>query len=148
MDKVRLDVLLMERGLVPSREKGRRLIMAGQVRVAGQLSDKPGQRVPADAEIAVDGGQPFVSRGGQKLEAALDRFRVVAVPLAPRVPFGRERIRARVRVRQFAGEPFARYAAEPLDIHSQQITFAGSDKARFREHDVPPAPQQLTTLIV
>ncbi len=74
MEKVRLDVLLVERGLVPSREIGRRLIMAGQVRVAGQLSDKPGQRIRADAEVTVDAGPPYVSRGGLKLEAALDRF--------------------------------------------------------------------------
>jgi 23S rRNA (cytidine1920-2'-O)/16S rRNA (cytidine1409-2'-O)-methyltransferase len=48
--------------------------MAGQVRVAGQLSDKPGQRVPTDAVVTVDEGPPYVSRGGLKLEAALDRF--------------------------------------------------------------------------
>jgi len=74
MDKVRLDVLLVKRGLVSSRETGRRMIMAGQVRVAGEVSDKPGQRVPADAIVTVDAGQPYVSRGGFKLAAALDRF--------------------------------------------------------------------------
>jgi 23S rRNA (cytidine1920-2'-O)/16S rRNA (cytidine1409-2'-O)-methyltransferase len=74
MDKVRLDVLLVERGLVSSREVGRRLIMAGEVRVAGQLSDKPGRRVPIDAEITVDQGPAYVSRGGLKLEAALEQF--------------------------------------------------------------------------
>ncbi len=74
MGKVRLDVLLVERGLAPSREAGRRLIMAGKVRVGGELYQKPGQRVSADALVTVEPGQPYVSRGGLKLEAALDRF--------------------------------------------------------------------------
>lgn len=74
MEKLRLDVLLVKRGLVPSREMGRRLIMAGQVRVAGQLLDKPGQRVPANVAVTVKSRQRYVSRGGLKLEAALDRF--------------------------------------------------------------------------
>ena len=76
MDKVRLDVLLVERGLVPSREAGRRMIMAGQVHVDGTCSDKPGQRVGADALITLESGPPYVSRGGLKLEAALKRFDV------------------------------------------------------------------------
>jgi 23S rRNA (cytidine1920-2'-O)/16S rRNA (cytidine1409-2'-O)-methyltransferase len=74
MGKTRLDVLLVERGLAPSREAGRRLIMAGQVRVGGEMYLKPGHRVPTDAAITVDLGMPYVSRGGFKLEAALDRF--------------------------------------------------------------------------
>jgi 23S rRNA (cytidine1920-2'-O)/16S rRNA (cytidine1409-2'-O)-methyltransferase len=74
MKKVRLDVLLVERGLVPSRELGRRLILAGQIRVSGELLDRPAQRVVPNAKITVDTGPPYVSRGGQKLEAALDRF--------------------------------------------------------------------------
>lgn len=76
MGKVRLDVLLVERGLAPSREAGRRLIMAGNVRVGGELYQKPGQRVPANAPVTVEPRQPYVSRGGLKLEAALDRFAV------------------------------------------------------------------------
>jgi len=74
MKKKRLDVLLVERELVSSREKGQRLIMAGQVRVDGELSDKPGRQVPAEAAVTIDQGLPFVSRGGQKLAAALDHF--------------------------------------------------------------------------
>lgn len=73
---MRLDVLLVERGLVPSREKGRRLIMAGQVRVAGELSHKPSQQVPANAEVTIEAKQRYVSRGGFKLEAALDGFQM------------------------------------------------------------------------
>jgi 23S rRNA (cytidine1920-2'-O)/16S rRNA (cytidine1409-2'-O)-methyltransferase len=76
MNKVRLDVLLVERGLAPSRASAQRFIMAGQVRVAQELSDKPGQRVFPDAEVTVAERQPYVSRGGLKLEAALDRFKL------------------------------------------------------------------------
>jgi 23S rRNA (cytidine1920-2'-O)/16S rRNA (cytidine1409-2'-O)-methyltransferase len=76
MKKMRLDVLLVERGLASSREKGRRLIMAGQVRVNGELSDKPGRQVAVDAAITVDEGLPYVSRGGLKLQAALEHFEI------------------------------------------------------------------------
>jgi len=72
--RLRLDAALVERGLVESREKGRRLIMAGEVRVNGQLVDKPGAPVPADAVLELKAALPFVSRGGQKLAAALDGF--------------------------------------------------------------------------
>jgi len=76
MKKLRLDVLLVERGLAPSREKARRLIMAGQVRVDEEIADKPGRQVPAEAALNVDEGLPYVSRGGFKLAAALDHFQV------------------------------------------------------------------------
>lgn len=73
-EKVRLDVLLSDRGLAPSREAARRMIMAGEVRVEGEIRDKPGQRVPADARLDVRQAPRFVSRGGEKLAAALDAF--------------------------------------------------------------------------
>lgn len=72
--KVRLDVLLAERGLAPSREAARRMIMAGEVRIAGEVRDKPGMRVPDDAALEVKQAARFVSRGGEKLAAALDAF--------------------------------------------------------------------------
>jgi 23S rRNA (cytidine1920-2'-O)/16S rRNA (cytidine1409-2'-O)-methyltransferase len=74
MPKVRLDVLLTERGLADSRAKAQALIMAGQVRVAGQVALKPGAAIEADAALQVDSGPRFVSRGGEKLEAALSAF--------------------------------------------------------------------------
>lgn len=73
-DKVRLDILLVERGLAETREKARRLTLAGSVEVDGQTADKPGMAVPRDADVRVRGGLPFVSRGGVKLAAALDAF--------------------------------------------------------------------------
>jgi 23S rRNA (cytidine1920-2'-O)/16S rRNA (cytidine1409-2'-O)-methyltransferase len=74
--KKRLDVLLVERGLVESRERGRRLIMAGQVLVDGRVMDKPGMQVAGGADIRLQAKSPYVSRGGLKLEAALDGFDV------------------------------------------------------------------------
>jgi 23S rRNA (cytidine1920-2'-O)/16S rRNA (cytidine1409-2'-O)-methyltransferase len=72
--KVRLDVLLVERSLVESREQGQRLIQAGQVLVNNQVIDKPGLRVPADAKLQLKASLPYVSRGGLKLSAALKAF--------------------------------------------------------------------------
>jgi 23S rRNA (cytidine1920-2'-O)/16S rRNA (cytidine1409-2'-O)-methyltransferase len=74
MPKVRLDVLLVERGLAESRAKAQALIMAGQVRVADQVTLKPATAVSSDAILTVDSGPRFVSRGGEKLEAALEAF--------------------------------------------------------------------------
>lgn len=74
--KIRLDVLLAQRNLAPSREVARRMIMAGEVRVDGEMRDKPGMRVAADAALAVRQMPRFVSRGGDKLAAALDAFPV------------------------------------------------------------------------
>jgi 23S rRNA (cytidine1920-2'-O)/16S rRNA (cytidine1409-2'-O)-methyltransferase len=74
MSKVRLDVLLVERGLAESRAKARALIMAGQVRVADQVALKPATTVDTNAALTVDTGPRFVSRGGEKLEAALEAF--------------------------------------------------------------------------
>jgi 23S rRNA (cytidine1920-2'-O)/16S rRNA (cytidine1409-2'-O)-methyltransferase len=76
MRKKRLDVLLMERGLVESRERAQSLIMAGQVLVGDDVVDKPGKLVSEDGQVTVREGLPYVSRGGVKLEHALDRFGV------------------------------------------------------------------------
>jgi len=74
MPKVRLDVLLTERGFAESRAKAQAMIMAGQVRVAGQVTLKPATAISADSILTVDSGPRFVSRGGEKLDAALDAF--------------------------------------------------------------------------
>lgn len=72
---MRLDQLLVERGLFPSRERARRAVMAGAVEVDGHRVDKPGTRVGEAARLAVvERGEPFVSRAGRKLAGALDRF--------------------------------------------------------------------------
>jgi 23S rRNA (cytidine1920-2'-O)/16S rRNA (cytidine1409-2'-O)-methyltransferase len=75
MTKQRLDKLMLERDLVPSIEKARALIMAGQVVVGDHTVDKAGQQVTVDADIRLRGENlPYVSRGGLKLRKALDQF--------------------------------------------------------------------------
>ena len=75
----RLDTLLVEKGLVESREKARALILAGQVDVDGHGAAKAGTMVPVDADIRVTGPEhPWVSRGGIKLAHALDAFQIDA----------------------------------------------------------------------
>ncbi|MFP4345899.1 MAG: TlyA family RNA methyltransferase [Anaerolineales bacterium] len=76
MEKERIDRLMVDRGLAKSRNRAQRIIRAGEVRVDGELVDKPGTQVPVEAEISVAERPPFVSRGGEKLEAALERFPV------------------------------------------------------------------------
>lgn len=76
MAKKRLDVLVHEQGLAPSREMAQRYIMAGEITVNGELRSKPGMKVPEDAEITLKSGARFVSRGGQKLLSALEAFPV------------------------------------------------------------------------
>ena len=75
--KTRLDILLAERGLVESRSLAQKLVMAGKVRVDGQVVLKPGSQVDLQADLQVESGPPFVSRGGEKLQAALKAFPVV-----------------------------------------------------------------------
>lgn len=72
--KQRLDLLLVERGLVESREQARRLIMAGEVLINEEVRDKPGQTVATDVQLRIRHALPYVSRGGLKLAAALDEF--------------------------------------------------------------------------
>ena len=73
--KERLDVLLVEKGLAPSREKAKAIIMAGIVYVDGNKEDKAGTTFPENAVIEVKGKTlPYVSRGGLKLEKAMQKF--------------------------------------------------------------------------
>jgi 23S rRNA (cytidine1920-2'-O)/16S rRNA (cytidine1409-2'-O)-methyltransferase len=75
--KQRLDVLLVERGLAPSRERARALILAGQVRVGGVVAAKAGTAVVGDADVVLAApDHPYVGRGGVKLAGALDTFRI------------------------------------------------------------------------
>lgn len=74
--RARLDRLLVERGLVASRQEAARLILAGLVRVAGERVDKAGLSVKVGSPIEVEASPAFVSRGGEKLQHALDAFSV------------------------------------------------------------------------
>ena len=72
----RLDLLLVERQLAPSREEGRRWILAGEVLVNQQPITKAGNLIDCTATISVKAAPPYVSRGGVKLEKALDEFAI------------------------------------------------------------------------
>jgi 23S rRNA (cytidine1920-2'-O)/16S rRNA (cytidine1409-2'-O)-methyltransferase len=75
--KVRLDVLVHQRGLAPSRERAQALLLAGSILVNGQKATKPGTQVASDARVEMIGEpQKYVSRGGLKLEGALKDFGV------------------------------------------------------------------------
>jgi 23S rRNA (cytidine1920-2'-O)/16S rRNA (cytidine1409-2'-O)-methyltransferase len=76
--KKRIDQLLVELGHVESRHKAQAMLLAGHVLVNGQKITKSGRMVPADAEIRILGEMPFVSRGGTKLQAALELFHITA----------------------------------------------------------------------
>ncbi|MGA7552954.1 MAG: S4 domain-containing protein, partial [Candidatus Acidiferrales bacterium] len=75
--KTRLDVAIVERGLAPSRERAQAILLAGNVLVNGQKMEKPGTQIAADASLEIIGeALPYVSRGGLKLEGALEDFQI------------------------------------------------------------------------
>jgi len=78
-ERRRLDQALVERGLAASRERAQAMVRAGLVRVSGTMSERPDQMVAADQAVEVTGVRDYVSRGGEKLAAALDAF-----PIDPR----------------------------------------------------------------
>lgn len=74
MQKIRLDKLLFDKGLIESREKAKALILAGEVTVNGIKADKAGMSVRSDAALEILKKMPYVSRGGLKLKHAIDTF--------------------------------------------------------------------------
>jgi 23S rRNA (cytidine1920-2'-O)/16S rRNA (cytidine1409-2'-O)-methyltransferase len=76
MKKKRIDLLLVERGLAESRNRAQRLVMAGEVRVGGEMVHKSSTQIPEDAEIEIKQRPKYVSRGGKKLAAAIEAFAV------------------------------------------------------------------------
>ena len=78
---IRLDQALVDRGLCESREKAKRAIMAGTVKINGQLARKPSDSIKPDDELALTEAEKFVSRGGHKLEHALEHFELAVTGL-------------------------------------------------------------------
>src|SRR5699024_12594145 len=76
MTKERLDTLLVSRNLIDTREKAKRMIMAGLVFSENERMDKPGMKVDTEIPLHIKGRPPYVSRGGLKLEKALQTFNV------------------------------------------------------------------------
>ena len=73
---IRLDQALVERGLCESREKAKRAIMAGTVKINGQVAHKPSDSIKTDDALELTVAEKFVSRGGHKLEHALEHFKI------------------------------------------------------------------------
>ncbi len=73
-DKKRIDIYLFENGLAPSREKAKAYVFAGHVFLDGKMCDKPSATVSEKQEVEVRGGDEFVSRGGKKLQKAIESF--------------------------------------------------------------------------
>ena len=78
----RLDQALVERGLCESRERAKRAVLAGQVRINDQPANKPSDSVKADDSVTVEAGEKYVSRGGHKLEHALIHFKLEVAGLS------------------------------------------------------------------
>lgn len=77
MEKERLDILIVKKGLAPSREKAKALVLSGQVLAGGRVADKVGETFPCEIEISIKGNAcPYVSRGGLKLEKAMAEFAI------------------------------------------------------------------------
>ena len=74
--KIRLDQLLVGRGLFPSREQARRAILAGEISISTRVADKPSELLEEETPIAVKPTRKYVGRGALKLESALDRFQI------------------------------------------------------------------------
>ena len=74
MPKLRLDELVVLRGLAPTRAQAKAMIMAGRVRKGTERLDKPGKEFPDDSVISLTETPRFVSRGGEKLTAAIEQF--------------------------------------------------------------------------
>ncbi|HDL85986.1 MAG TPA: TlyA family rRNA (cytidine-2'-O)-methyltransferase, partial [Candidatus Acetothermia bacterium] len=70
----RLDKVIKQRGLIRSRSRAQRMIAAGRIRVAGKILLRPGHPIDPEAQIEIVSREPFVSRGGEKLAAALHTF--------------------------------------------------------------------------
>ena len=76
MAGIRLDQLLVQRGLAESREKAQRLIIAGKIRVGGHPQTKPGKTYADDSAVELEQPERYVSRGGEKLEGAFEKFQL------------------------------------------------------------------------
>ncbi len=88
MGKIRLDVLVHKRELTDSREQAQRLIRAGKIRVNGQVAGKPGFTVQEDVELTLEQPPRFVSRGGDKLIGALEKWEDLPIAGATAIDIG------------------------------------------------------------
>ena len=153
MSRVRIDQLLIDRGLAPSRERARALVLAGQVTVDGRPVTKAGAAVDADADVALlTPDHPYVGRGGLKLAHALDTFQIPAA--------GRDCLDIGASTGGFTDVMLQRGAAHvvALDVGHGQLDWKLRNDPRVRvlEHvnaraltiDLLPGPVDLVTIDV
>ncbi|MFO0775660.1 MAG: TlyA family RNA methyltransferase [Nitrospiraceae bacterium] len=151
--RVRLDRLLVDRGLVESREQACRLIMAGAVKVSNARADKQAMLVPADAPIDIDRPTTsYVSRGGEKLAPALDAFRIdpsglVAMDVGASTGGFTDCLLQRGAARVYAvdvgyGQMAWRIRQDP------RVVMIERQNMRYLPHDLVPEPIHLTVIDV
>jgi 23S rRNA (cytidine1920-2'-O)/16S rRNA (cytidine1409-2'-O)-methyltransferase len=151
--KERLDRLLARRGLFASREQARRAIMAGRVRVAGRPADKPGSLVPVAAEVCVVGPpRRFVSRGGEKLEHALDHFGIepagwICLDVGASTGGFTDCLLQRGARRVYAVDVGRGQLDQALRQDARVVVMEGCN-ARYLEPDALPEPVRLATVDV
>jgi 23S rRNA (cytidine1920-2'-O)/16S rRNA (cytidine1409-2'-O)-methyltransferase len=148
----RLDVALVERGLVESREKARALVMAGRVRVDGAPGAKPGTPVGEDARLEVQPGPAHVGRGALKLQGALDALGVdpagrVAVDVGASTGGFTEVLLARGAARVYAVDVGQNQLHEKLRADPRVVVREGVN-ARALGPDVVPEPCALAVMDV
>ncbi len=145
MPRTRLDILLVSRGLAPSREKAQGMILAWQVCIDGRRIDKAGSPTAEDAEISVAGPEhPFVSRGGVKLAAALDAFAIdpaglVCLDIGASTGGFTDCLLQRGAARVYAidvgyGQLDARLRSDPRVVLREKVNARGLSEADVPEH--------------
>jgi 23S rRNA (cytidine1920-2'-O)/16S rRNA (cytidine1409-2'-O)-methyltransferase len=154
--RIRLDQLLLERGLAGSRAKAQALVLAGQVRVgegdAGRTDRKPGDLVDPDSPLEVIERDPFVSRGAHKLEAALDAFGIdphglVCLDVGASTGGFTDLLLQRGAAHVFAVDVGRGQLAERLR-HDPRVTSLERTNARMLGPDVIPEPCDLAVVDV
>ena len=150
MAKRRADQLLVERGLADSRAKAQALILAGLVSVGGRRLDKPGTALPDDSALTVAGPEhPWVSRGGVKLAAALDHFKIdvtgrIALDIGASTGGFTDVLLARGAVRVYAVDVGRGQLAWKLRRDPRVAVLEGVN-ARYLRRDEVPEPIDLIT---
>src|SRR3989442_5994028 len=142
--RIRIDRLLVERGLVESREKATKLILAGDVFVDGERVDKAGALISPEAEVDLRGRSPYVSRGGEKLVHALDHFNVpvvggICIDVGASTGGFTDCLLQRGAARVYAvdvgtGQLDARLRRDPRVVVMEQTTARSLDPPIFPEH--------------
>lgn len=144
-DRLRVDELLVQRGLCADLEEAKRVIWSGAVIVQGELVDQPGAQVKSDAEVRLRRKQRYATRGGEKLEEALSAF-AVAVPGRCALDVGAagggftDCLLAHGATRVYAVEIGHGQLAQRLRLDPRVVDLAGRDVMELEAHELDPPP--------